>query len=331
MPYFSVLESPALCRPLSCKRSFASALAPLAATTLFLALAACGSTPIGAGSAVQELPPDLREDPVQWSIAPYASHLRGRAEELGDISITRTGVEVMADFQLIENCSVAVHGAAERARYSMPALRVPAPYSQSIAIRDLDRYEIGVQIEYQSSEQWTHLLYGNVSVGMEPGAKVSDSTRSAMYLGSRYAPSDKLGLMAGVAAFTQLEGRTVVSPLLGIDWAIDPAWQLTIGIPETSLRWAATDALTLGLSLDFEFFDDRLDSDGPLAGATLTNELVTLGLRAEWQLGEGSHTWLFVGTPIHNQLKLRDRSGATHIDVDVEPELSIGVGIEWQL
>lgn len=296
---------------------------------LLAGLAACSAVPVLREDAAElDSRPGARS---RTQLEPYYYDYATADSDAGDVGLTRKGLKASHTFGRSGNWSLEMSGTAERARYSIPGLGAALPTAPGASVSDLETYQFEVNAAYDRSDRVTHVLYGALTASGESGTDPADAVRGALLLANRYAINSRLGFLVGLAAFSRLEGDTLASPIFGLDWKPHEQWELVVGLPETSLTYAASERLRLALSLGFQFNDYRLDQPGSLDGGVLASEIVTLALSTEWTLSDSATASLIVGQPLFNELEFLDASGNTEFETSIDHEPFLGFQVNLSL
>ena len=243
-------------------------------------------------------------------------------EEAGDVSVGRwsagAGVE-----------RVATNGAMfgflfdhERSRYDFSD---DAPASAA-GIDDVTANRFGVNVRRSLNEKWS--LFGNVDTtfNVAKGASWGDGETSGGMLSFSRRVNDKFSFSIGLVAHSQLEERTRVLPIPGIDWKITDRLSLRTAQGVT-LSWQVDERKkwTTDFSAGYEGRAFRLDESGPLPGGVVKDRRVPVTASLRYGPNPGMSARIFAGAVFAQQFEFLDSEGHTADTVDADPSLIAGV------
>lgn len=162
---------------------------------------------------------------------------------LGEVETTRYKVEATYSVPSEGNWSFEIGGTYE-------ALETDHSHVDSLLPENLTAVSLNLQAMWRISNRWAFIA------DVEPGfygddeVDFSDAFNAPLTLLGRWQKSDDLSVMFGlrVNAFSD----SVVLPVLGVAWEINPEWELVLGVPRTELRYQWSEQLSLygGVALE---------------------------------------------------------------------------------
>jgi hypothetical protein len=290
----------------------------MASSALVLALAAAGAaqaqgggwqpfvsvTPVYQGSA--DL--DGGGDVGAWSA--YV-----RAGVLGDIGGgNRAGVTFNYDYTDYSFSNPAAFGGV-------------APWN---AVR---RYGASAPLAFNLGEGWFLGIAPSVDWIHETGADESESINWGGFVSAtRFFPGgNRIGV--GVGVFQRIE-KTSVFPVLLIDWKLGDRWRLVNPLPAgptgpagLELDYRLDGGWNIGIGAAWRTTRFRLSETGPVPNGIGEERGVPVFLRASSGVGRGVSLSLYAGVVTAGQLRIETPSGAGLREVDLDPQLLLGVTI----
>ena len=150
-----------------------------------------------------------------------------------------------------------------------------------------------------------------------PPARTSTTPSATAASAARYAFTDRLAGRLGVGAFTKLEDDPIVLPVIGVEWKPSDRWDVNVGIPETGMKYHATDEVDFFLRGAFEFNDYRLSGDGVLDGTVFRDDGIGFAVGATWRPRVAVELDVGVGATFNRSVTVDDRQGDVLFDEDL--------------
>ncbi len=152
----------------------------------------------------------------------------------------------------------------------------------------------------------------------QSGAQASDGMTYGLFAGLAWQVNPALRIGPAFGAYSQLEDGVDVFPALLVDWDIAERWNLSTGTgpgatrgPGLSLRYRATDTLSVALSVRSEQVQFRLDDQGLAPGGVGQDSSIPIALSVSYDPNPGVSLTAFVGAELNGELKLKDTNGMT--------------------
>jgi hypothetical protein len=150
----------------------------------------------------------------------------------------------------------------------------------------------------------------------QSGASASDGMTYGVFAGIAWQVSPTLRIGPAFGAYSQLEGDVDLFPALLVDWDIADRWNLSTGTgpgatrgPGLSLRYQASDTISLGLSARSEKIRFRLDDSGVAPGGVGEDSSIPVALSISYDPNPGLSVTGFVGAEFGGELTLDDSNG----------------------
>jgi hypothetical protein len=198
--------------------------------------------------------------------------------------------------------------------------------------------EIGVGLIHIVDRNWS--LHGGLSIGYagEIDAELEDSLVYGARVGVRYTVSRDLAFGVTVGGRTRLEEDVFVIPVPTIDWQATDYWSVRIGLleagpgaPEAGIRtqYSLTDDLDLGGYVGVNFHQYRLADDNAVLPAGIVEDLsVPVGGYIRYRYSPRTTIVGNVQLNGYREIDLQSPSGNGIQDVELQPALGLGVGVE---
>jgi hypothetical protein len=162
------------------------------------------------------------------------------------------------------------------------------------------------------AERWALLLQGGVRSNWEAGSGMSGGLRAGGTIALGYSLTERLEVALGISLGSRLlEGGVGVSPLIDLDWRINPDWRIRSYGVGLQIERALGPSLVLFTRARLESRTYRLGPRPGIGKGSLRVREVPVGLGLEW----GPWRWLrfrvIGGAVVHSQLRLKDQASNT--------------------
>lgn len=195
-----------------------------------------GVAGITAGTLMGQQPPEERFSVMLGGSMTGAGDVELSGDTLGEVETTRAKVEASYSIPAGEEWSFEIGGTYER---------LDTDFTRDITLipEDLTAISLKLAVLWRINDQWA--LNASVSPGFYGDSEVefSDGLNAPLMLLALWQKSENLSVAAGlrVDAFSDLP----VLPVLGVNWKINPEWELGLGVPRTELRYQRNERLAL--------------------------------------------------------------------------------------
>lgn len=161
--------------------------------------------------------------------------------------------------------------------------------------------------QLESGNAW--FVGATVSSARESGAEFDDSIAGMIFGGYRHKVSDTLELGIGLAIRSRLEDDVLIIPLPQIRYDMGGGWVLSSQRAGVKLMYAASDALSVGVSGEFESRSFRLDTANAVPGGAATHTGFPVAFQAEYKPSRSVMLSGRVGAALASEIEFFDSSG----------------------
>jgi len=180
-------------------------------------------------------------------------------------------------------------------------------------------FRISAPVRFQSGARSNVFVVPSLRWDYESGADRSGGMTYGVFAGVTWDVNDRLTIGPAFGAFSEIESNDVDLFLaLLIDWEFADRWRFsTANAPGTtqgpgiSLSYAASDALSLGVTARYESVRFKLDGDGVAPGGVGEDKSLPVALTLQYAPNPGTSLSAFVGAEFNGELALEDRNGNT--------------------
>lgn len=203
------------------------------------ALAACA---LSAPLAAQPAPP-FPTFKLETSHA-GKTDLEARDIPVGDVAVSRITAEIDVPLApLSDSTSLATD-----LGYSAYFLDRSGP----AALPDqLESFEAGLTARHRFDDRWSLLARLSAGIAGSGGAFSSEGFNVGLFALASYQFSETFSAGFGFA-YNSLSESLPVIPVAGVRWDFAPDWRFTLAFPSTRVSYAASERLTLRVSLDLD-------------------------------------------------------------------------------
>lgn len=244
----------------------------------------------------------------------------------GDVSIARAGLSAEIAFPIEARRSLSLIIGAEESWYDFSdATGLEASTGEPFS----DVTEASLALLYLAPLNDTTSYFALASVGYagESGAEFDDSIVYMGAVGFTTKVSDTFSWGLGVGVATRLEDNALILPLPQITWKISDRWTLASERAGVRLSYAASDALTYGLHAEYDSRTFRLDKDGPLPSAVVTDRRVPVGFFLDYKPTPNVRVGAEVGAALLTNFDIIDENGDDITDDDADPAVYAGLSV----
>lgn len=198
--------------------------------------------------------------------------------------------------------------------------------------------DLSVGLIHIIDRNWS--LHGGLSIGYagEIDAELEDSLVYGARVGVRYTVSRDLAVGVTVGGRTRLEEDVFVIPIPTLDWQATDYWSVRIGLleagpgaPEAGIRtqYSLTDDLDLGGYVGVNFHQYRLADDNAVLPAGIVEDLsVPVGGYIRYRSSPRTTIVGNVQLNGYREIDLQNPGGNGIQDVELQPALGLGIGVE---
>lgn len=164
-------------------------------------------------------------------------------DTLGEVETMRAKIEASYSIPSEGDWSFEVGGAYER-------LEVDSTPDLALMPENLSAISLNLQAMWRLNDKW--MVNASISPGFYGDDEVdfSDGLNAPLMLLGMWQKSESVSVAVGlrVDAFSDMP----VLPVLGVNWRINPEWELSLGVPRTELKYQWSEQLALygGFSME---------------------------------------------------------------------------------
>ncbi|MGH8620264.1 MAG: DUF6268 family outer membrane beta-barrel protein [Burkholderiales bacterium] len=206
----------------------------------------------------------------------------------------------------------------------------PASFGGAAPWGTVQRYGIATPLIYSVNNDWSVGFSPSADWLRENGADSGDSLSWGAIVSAnrRFADGNRIGF--GLGVYDRIE-KTLVFPLLLVDWRFNDRWRLVNPLPAgptgpagLELDYRFDRDWTLGLGAAWRSVRFRLSDTGPTPGGVGGERGAPVFLRATRSFGDGVALHLYGGVVLAGQLRVEDGSGNILRKVDFDPAPLVG-------
>ncbi len=213
----------------------------------------------------------------------------------------------------------------------------------SFGVARRDPLDYGLQTGVSASathsldREWT--LFGGASVNsnMEIGADFEDTLTFGGFFGIMHHIHEDLSVGIAIAAFTRLEDDATIAPLPTVRWNIDDYWTLnaggstTTGNPGIEITHELNDHWDIGASVTVDHKQFRLKDDNiGLPDGVFEDFAVPVMFLVTYAPEPNFSISGMIGATAYRELQLRNSSGNSVSDANIDPTFVFGVAGEFR-
>lgn len=197
-----------------------------------------------------------------------AGDLEYAGAAFGEVETTRYRLEASYTIPLNESWMFEVGGEYSYTQmdHSLDAALIP---------EDLSKIALNLGAVWRFNEKW--MFRANLSPGFygDDNVDFSDAFNAPLMLLGMWQKSESVSISAGLVVDTLSE--IPVLPVLGVNWKINPEWELSLGAPRTELRYQHNEHLALftGLSMQGDTYAVDIPTAVDYLGRPLTDTVVS--------------------------------------------------------
>jgi len=135
--------------------------------------------------------------------------------------------------------------------------------------------------QLNNGDHW--FVGGALSSARESGADFDDSIVGMVFGGYRHKVSDTLELGIGIAIKSRLEEEVLILPLPQIRYDMGGGWVLSSQRAGLKLMYGVNDALSLGVTGEYESRSFRLDTANAIPGGAATERRFPIAFQADFK------------------------------------------------
>ena len=204
---------------------------------------AASLTVITAGTLRAQQPPDERFSIMLGGSMTAAGDVEYKGDDLGEVETSRFEIEGSYSIPLNEHWRFEVGGTYNH-------LKTDHDHRDSLIPGNLSAISLDLRAMWRINDKW------RVSAGIAPGfygddeVDFSDALNVPLMALAFWQKSEDLSVAFGfrVDAFSDMP----FIPVLGVNWKINPEWELSLGLPKTELRYEWSRQLSLYGGMAFE-------------------------------------------------------------------------------
>lgn len=271
---------------------------------------------------VPPLPPEP-DTSVKFSIAAgYQFVLNTGVGSTGDVSISRTGIEVGAEIPIDAAWKVIANLRYEFDHYSFsPVTSLGASPWGDTSLLTLD-----ARVQWNATQQWIFFAGGVVQSSRETSASWSGSWTGGGTFGATYLFNRQLAVGLGFGVISQLGDPVLAYPLIILNWQINEDMRLTsvagpAGIAATGLEFIYTIGAgwEVGVGGRYEFRRFLLDGTGVAPGGTGEETTFPFWARLGYRASQNFSVDLFVGMLIGGNFSIDNAAGVQVAESSYSP------------
>lgn len=157
-------------------------------------------------------------------------------DTLGEVETARAKIEASYSIPSEGDWSFEIGGTYER-------LEVDSTPDLALIPEDLSAISLNLQAMWRLNDKW--MVNASVSPGFYGDDEVdfSDALNAPLMVIGMWQKSENVSVAVGlrVDAFSDMP----VLPVLGVNWRINPEWELSLGVPRTELKYQWSEQLAL--------------------------------------------------------------------------------------
>lgn len=198
-----------------------------------------------------------------------------------------------------------------------------------------------VGLIHQIDQRWFASGVFRAGFSGELGADFGDSMTYSLFGGVRHIVSKDLSVGIGLAVQTRLEQDPIVFPLPTVDWQVTHYWSLHLGTVDAGpgaatvgvrAEYEITDDLDAGLFAGMRFHQFRLARDNRVQSAGILEDItLPIGAYARYRPTPRAELFANVHLMAYRELKLYNTNGVPNEDIELQPTVGLGVGVQFRL
>jgi len=250
--------------------------------------------------------------PFMLSISP-GLQVEQSARPRDDIpsTVTRESLTLRADCPTPTLGMIGLSFQREYSQYRETVDAPGTPFSGLSASR-LSTARFGLNHRLKLNDSWSVMSAGNVTYSVENGVAWNDSRTYGGLFSGRYQATPTLGVMLGIFAHTQMEDKTRVWPIPGLDWRITDRLTL-ITTQGATLAYDLTgqDRWLAECSVLFDQRTYKLDGDAPYPNGYIKDRQLPLITGIKYRPAKWLYTRLQVGATLWQEYQLENAEADT--------------------
>jgi hypothetical protein len=248
----------------------------------------------------------------------------------GDVGVTRAGADLSVSVPLGERRSLGFGLGAMHSWYEFDG--ATGFVSSGEPWENITELDLSAVYRGPINESFGYLVGANVNASLESGADFSDSLTFGGRVGFTYAVSDTATIGLGVGVSSRLEDDAVVIPFPVLSWQFAEGWRLhSYGSSRGSglaVSYSPCETWTLTLRGGFEAHEFRLDETGSTPDGVGRSWHLPVEFLAAWKAHEQVTVKASVGVMAWQRYTLDDSAGNEIAEMDADPSVVFGVGVE---
>ncbi len=257
----------------------------------------------------------------------------GDIDDGGEFNVTRAHGEFGATYTFNPDLKIDVSFGYEFSTYD---------FSGSSGFGALDPWEdihslrLRALLTGRIDDQWS--VFGGPIITFSGEDDFDDAFAGGGLIGASYRFSDTLTLGGGISLISELEDDVAVFPVFVVNWNFAQDWtlrnsQATLGLGQgggLEVAWAFADDWELGLGVQYQWRQFRLDDSGTAPNGVGEELSFPLYANATWRISPTAHLSMFGAIAVGGEIEVQNSSGNTISDQDYDPAGLIGARLTWR-